>query len=244
MTRILRLAHSLWVWGVTFLLITSWLPAMALVRLFDRDPLVRRTSRFFRLLGRMIVHAQFPDLTVSGLENILPGQTYLVVSNHQSSIDVPLISFLPVDSKFLGKDVLFRLPLIGWMMRMSKDVPVSRKDTRSAARALMHCAKLLRAGCSVVVFPEGTRSLDGDLLPFSDPPFQVAIREGVPVLPVILDGTGAYLPRHAFLFGHRCPIHLRILPPVSVEGRNPKAAAELSEEVRSRMASNLASIRA
>ncbi len=243
MSFLATVAHSLWVWGVTALLILCWLPALALVRLLDRDPLALRTARVLRVLGRMIIRAQFPKLTISGMGNARPHTTYLIVCNHQSSIDVPLASFVPVDCKFLGKDVLFRIPVVGWMMRMSKDVPVSRADTHSAARALIHCAKLMRDGCSVLVFPEGTRSYDGNLLPFSDAPFKVAIRQGVSILPVVLDGTGSYLPRSAFLFSERCPIHFSILPPVSVEGCGLKGAPELAERVRNLMTEELARIR-
>jgi len=243
MSRIATLAHSIWVWSVTSFLILCWLPPMALVRMLDTDPEARRTSRFFRALGRAIVRAQFPNLTIAGLDHVGAGQTYLIVCNHQSFIDVPLVSFLPLDCKFLGKDMLFRIPVVGWMMRMSKDIPVSRRDTRSAARALMHCAKLMRSGCSVMVFPEGTRSLDGSLLPFSEAPFQVAVREGIQVLPLVLDGTGAYLPRNAFLFGSRCPIHLSVLPPVPVAGLTSRGAGELSQQVWNRMAQELERLR-
>jgi 1-acyl-sn-glycerol-3-phosphate acyltransferase len=243
MTFLAKLVRSLWVWGVTSLLILLTLPVMALVRAFDRDPLSRRTARLLRGLGRTIVRAQLPKLRVSGLERLVPGKAYLIVCNHQSFIDVVLVTFLPVDAKFLGKEVLFQLPVVGWMMKMAQDVPVSRKDPRKAARALLQCAKLLRAGCSVLMFPEGTRSLDGSLLPFSDAPFQIAIREGVAVLPVAVDGTGKYLPRDQFFVDCGVPVALSVLSPVEADGWNVKEAVGLRDLVHSRIAEELRRLR-
>src|SRR5206468_439134 len=152
-------------------------------RLFDRDPLARRTGRSLRVLGRMLIRAQRAELHISGLENVAPGRTYLMVSNHQSFIDIPVVSFVPADAKAMARRNLFNVPWAGWALRLSKEIPIGREDPRNSARAMLKCVKILRGGCSVLIFAEGTRSPDGELLPFSEGPFQLAIREGVPVLP-------------------------------------------------------------
>ena len=153
-------------------LILLWLPVLGLVRLFDREPLRLRTASWFRRLGRAIARVNPWRLHITGSENIGAGQVYVVVSNHQSWADIPLISHLKLDTKWLGKAELFRLPVVGWMMRMAGDVPVERADRRKAAQALLQCARYLRQRVSVVFFPEGTRSRDGEVLPFNDGPFQ------------------------------------------------------------------------
>ena len=110
-----------------------------------------------------------------------PAQVYVIVSNHQSLADIPVITHLKLDTKWLAKAELFRVPVFGWMLRMAGDVPVERGDTRKAAKAMLQCARYLRQRCSVVFFPEGTRSRDGAVLPFNEGPFQLAIREQAPV---------------------------------------------------------------
>jgi 1-acyl-sn-glycerol-3-phosphate acyltransferase len=129
------------------------------------------------------------------------------------------------------------------MMSMSADVPVIRSDRRKAAHALLQCARYLRQGCSMVFFPEGTRSRDGEVLPFNDGPFQLAIRERVPVLPVVLDGSRDALPRNSWMFGSTLDIHLRVLDPVPVDGFDVKQAAILREKVRQNMIDELERIR-
>ena len=132
-----------------------------------------------------------------------PKQVYVIVSNHQSLADIPLICNLRFDAKWLAKAELFRLPFAGWMMRWAGDIPVERADRRKAAQALLQCVRCLRGGCSVMFFPEGTRSPDGEVQAFNDGPFQLALREKVPVLPLAVEGSGAALPRNSWLFGPR-----------------------------------------
>lgn len=239
---ITRYLRSIWVWTVSALLFLVWVPVMAAVRLFDRDPLVRRTGRSLRLLGRLLIRVHLPELHIDGLENIEPGRTYIMVANHQSFIDIPLVSYIPIDTKCMARADLFRIPWVGWTLRMSKEISIDRKDPRNAARAMLQCVKVLRGGCSVLIYAEGTRSPDGSLLPFSEGPFQLAIREGVPVLPVVIDGTGANLGKNAVLFQPARPMYLRILKPVPVEGWNAKQAGELRDMVRDRMAAELPSM--
>jgi 1-acyl-sn-glycerol-3-phosphate acyltransferase len=101
----------------------------------------------------------------------------------------------------------------------------------------------LRGGCSVLIFAEGTRSPDGELLPFSEGPFQLAIREGVPVLPLVIDGTGRNLGKNAALFQSSAPLYLSILPPVPVDGWGAKRAGELRDSIRDRMGAELKRLR-
>jgi 1-acyl-sn-glycerol-3-phosphate acyltransferase len=216
---------------------------MGLVRLFDRDPLRLRTARWFRRLGRLFTKINPWRIHIAGLENIDPKQTYVVVSNHQSLADIPILCHLRIDAKWMAKAELFRLPLVGPMLRMAGDVSVDRTDMRKAARSLMDCARILRQGCSVFFFPEGTRSLDGQLLPFNDGPFQLAIREQKPILPLVVEGSGNALPRHTWIFSEAQDVQLRVLEPVSSEGFTTKQTAELRELVRGRIMDELNRLR-
>jgi 1-acyl-sn-glycerol-3-phosphate acyltransferase len=160
-----------------------------MVRLFDREPRRLRTGRWFRRLGRVLAKVNPWRIQISGRENLNANQVYVIVSNHQSLADIPVIAHLKVDTKWLAKAELFQLPVVGWMLRMAGDVPIERSDRRSSAKALLQCARYLRRHCSVVFFPEGTRSPDGQVLPFNEGPFQLAIREQVQILPLVVEGS-------------------------------------------------------
>jgi 1-acyl-sn-glycerol-3-phosphate acyltransferase len=217
---------------------------MAVISLFDRDPLRIRTARWFRRLGRILTKVNPWRIHIAGTEHILPGETYVIVSNHQSLADIPVITLLRLDTKWLAKAELFRVPVLGWMLRMARDVPVERSDRRKAAQALLQCAHYLRQRCTVVFFPEGTRSTDGEVLPFNEGPFQLAIREQVPVLPLVIEGSGSALPRNTWMFTGTQDIRLRVLEPVPVEGWTTKQAPALRDFVRQTIADELHRLRA
>jgi len=240
----LRLLRSLWIWTATSTLILLWAPLLGAVRLFDTEPLHLRTGRWFRRLGRLVAKVNPWNIEFSGGEHVVPNQTYVIVSNHQSLADIPVISHMRLDMKWLAKAELFRFPVFGWMMRMAGDVSVDRTDRRKAARAMMQCARYLRQRCSVVFFPEGTRSLDGDVLPFNEGPFQLAIREHVQILPVVVEGSGAALPRNSWIFGGKQNIRFSILKAVSVDGWDVKRTTELRDAVRQIIVDELSRLRA
>ena len=224
-------------------MIVLWCPALAVVWLFDRDPLKRRTGRFFRSLGRVLAAINPWRIHVSGTEHKVPGQAYVVVSNHQSMADIPVIAHIINDSKWLAKAEVFRVPVVGWMLRMSGDIPVDRSDRRKGAQAMLRCARTLRQGCSIRFFPEGTRSKDGEIHAFNDGPFQLALRERIPILPLVVDGSGTALPRNTWLFGPSQDIYVRALEPVSIEGWDAHEPAALREAVRQKMMDELVRLR-
>ena len=146
-----RYLRSLWIWIASATLVVLWTPAVGLVHLFDREP-KRRTGRWFRGLGRAVSRVNPWRLRISGREHMEADQVYVIVSNHQSLADIPLLSHLRVDTKWLAKEELFRVPLLGWMLRMAGDIPVNRKVPREGARAMLRGAKYLKLRFSVVLF--------------------------------------------------------------------------------------------
>lgn len=227
--------RSLWIWFACAALVVVWVPLLAVVRLFDRGPLRLRTVRCFYGLGQAVSRVNPWRLHFSGLDAIRGDSVYVVVCNHQSLADIPLVSHLNIDAKWLAKAELFRVPLIGWMMKLAGHIPVYRGERRKAAQSLLQASRCLRQRCSLVFFPEGTRSKDGRILPFNDGPFQLAIRERVPVLPVVVEGTGAALGRSSWIFRGSPHIFLHVLQPEPVDGLDVKQVAELRERVRGRM---------
>lgn len=238
--QMIALLRTIWIWTASIFLILLWTPLLGAVRLFDREPRRLRTGRWFRRLGRILANVNPWRIHISGGEHCDENQVYVVVSNHQSLADIPLIAHLKLDTKWLAKAELFRVPLLGWMLRMAGDVPVERSDRRKSAKALLQCARYLRQHCSVVFFPEGTRSPDRRVLPFNEGPFQLAIREHIPILPLVVDGSGAALPRNTWIFGGARDIYLRVLEAVPVEGFNIKQVGDLRDVVRQRIVDELA----
>ncbi len=219
-------------WTAEALLILTWLPVMAVLRVFDRDPAHYRTGRSFRALGNLMTKVN-PAWTVthSGTHPADPRHPYVVVGNHQSNADIPLISTLPWEMKWVAKAELFRIPVVGWMLRLAGDIPVDRDDRRSRVLVLRAAQDYLSKRCSVMFMAEGTRSKDGRVRPFQDGAFRLAIEAGVPVLPIAIDGTTNALPKHSWKFGAAdCRIH--VFDPVETAGLSPTDAPLLRERVR------------
>jgi 1-acyl-sn-glycerol-3-phosphate acyltransferase len=234
--------RSVWIWAASAVLVVIWLPLMGVIRAFDKEPRLR-TGRWFRRLGRMLTRIGAWRITITGREHIDANRVYVIVSNHQSLADIPLLSHLKLNTKWLAKIELFRVPLFGWMLRMAGDIPVDRAAPRQGARALMQCAKYLRQHCSVVFFPEGGRSPDGEVQPFNEGAFQLAIREKVPILPVVVEGTGKALPSQTWVWGKSREIQLRVLEAIPVEGWGVKEGAALRDAVRQKIVDELSRIR-
>jgi len=236
--------RSLWAWFVIVLLIVVWLPAVALVWLLDRDPARYATGRMFRRLGAAMTRGTgLWHVQVEGWLPDDPRRPYVVVSNHQSHADIPVVSNLPWDMKWVAKAELFRVPFVGWMMRMAGDIPVARGDARSGVAVLGRAREVLGKRCSVMFCPEGTRSPDGLLRPFSDGPFKLALRARVPVLPLALDGTHDALPKHGWRFGPARTMRLAVLDPIETDAMAAGEASALRAQVQGLIAAQIAAWR-
>ncbi|HEX2449636.1 MAG TPA: lysophospholipid acyltransferase family protein [Gemmatimonadales bacterium] len=238
MARLWQALVSVWTWIVLGLCIVLWLPAMALARLFTArsDPGRYTVGLIFRKIA--VVAAGLNPLwrfRCSGTPPADPRRPYVVVANHESFADILLISHLPWEMKWLSKAELFRIPFLGWLMRLAGDIPVRRGEGRSAVEALQACRKVLAGRVSVMIFPEGTRSTTGEMLPFKDGAFRLAVDTGVPILPLALSGTRPALPKRGFLFG-RSHAEVRVLEPVETAGLRTKDVPKLRDQVRARIA--------
>jgi 1-acyl-sn-glycerol-3-phosphate acyltransferase len=177
---------------------------------FDRNRAV--AGRFLRFVG-VGLSLCFPPWRVR-VEGRWPGAgPYVVVANHQSILDILLLSRLPREMKWVAKDSLFRIPWAGWMLRMAGDIPVRRGDAESGGEAMARARRYLARGMNVMIFPEGTRSTTAALLPFKAGAFRLAVEAGVPVLPVAVSGTGAGMPKGG-PWVNPCRAVARILEPI------------------------------
>jgi 1-acyl-sn-glycerol-3-phosphate acyltransferase len=214
--------------------VAAFLPIMAASSLRHRsDPTQRHPGRWMRRLGRTT--GRLAPLWTFDIEGEAPADIasagYVVVANHESVADPFLLSWLPFDMRWVAKEELFKPPVIGWAMKWGGDIPLRRGQGESIRAMMEECERALSGGISVMMFPEGTRSKDGELLPFKDGAFALAIRAKVPVLPVALAGTREMRPKHSRWFG-KAHARARILAPISTEGLGSDDVAQLRDQTR------------
>ena len=230
---------SIYTYGELGVLSAAWLPALAVARgVSAGDPGHRVPGRMLRGLARSVARASMIwDLDVDGeVPADVTRRPYVVVANHASVADPFLLSFLPFDMRFVAKEELFRIPLIGWLLRLAGDIPVRSGDGTSATAMRAACIATLARGLSVMIFPEGTRARDGELGRFRPGAFQVAIAASAPILPVALHGSAACVDAH----GPRPARAIaEVLRPIETAGLDPCDLAGLSDRVRDRIATAL-----
>ena len=179
---------------------------------------VAKAAVTFSPVWRFRIHGEVPKN---------PGKT-VCVSNHCSHTDVFLISHLPWEMKWLAKRSLFHVPFIGWSMRLVKDIPIDRASASAAKAALDQCARWLEQDVPVMIFPEGTRSKTGEMQPFKDGAFRLAIDSGADVLPMAVAGTDGALSKHDWRPGYARGV-LRVGQPISTRGMTHKNIRELKD---------------
>ncbi len=231
---------SVIVWAAIVFLVLVWLPILVITRLFDRDPVHYRTGWIFRKLGLFITKIN-PNwnVEIEGADSIDDRKPYVVVSNHLSNADIPVISSLPWELKWVAKKELFDIPVLGWMMRLAGDIPVDRESSNKRLGVFKRCSYYLDRKTSVIFFPEGTRSRSGKLNKFTLGAFDLAIREQADVLPLVLDGTQECLPKKSWLFEPDVYVKLKVLEPVSTKGLSAEDSLNLMENIRSQIAEQL-----
>lgn len=229
---------SAWVWASTGAVALVWLPWMGLVWLVTApgDPGRYAVGRWFRRAAVTITSLNpFWKFRTTGVEIHDPRRPYVAVANHESFADIFLLSHLPWEMKWMSKDAIFRIPVMGWMMRMAGDVMVRRGDAGSRVRALEEARDRLRKKVSVMIMPEGTRSSGDELLRFHDGAFRLAIETGAPILPIAVAGTRQAIAKGSWLIGRARAI-ARVLPPVETAGLTLDDVPALREKVRAMIA--------
>jgi 1-acyl-sn-glycerol-3-phosphate acyltransferase len=160
------------------------------------DPSGRKQIVLARVWARCLLWVSGVRVKVEGLEKIAPDGSYVFVSNHLSYMDTPVVlANIPVQFRFLAKRGLFQIPLLGTHLARAGHIPVPRDDARAAVKTMSAAAQTIRErAVSLLIFPEGGRSHDGQLADFKEGAAYIAIRAGVPVVPIALKGTHEVLP--------------------------------------------------
>jgi len=185
-----------------------------------------------RTWGRGILFASRIKVTVNGLAQIDPTQSYVYMSNHQSNFDIPvLLACLPVQFRWLAKAELFKIPIFGRAMRGAGYVKIDRFNQKSAFESIDEAAAKIKNGVSVMIFPEGTRSRDGKIRSFKKGGFVMALDAGVPIVPIVLKGTRAIMEKSSLKI-NTGEVSLSIEPPVATAGYTRENKDNLIESVR------------
>ena len=183
-----------------------------------------------RRWSRMLLAFAFARCRVTGMEKIHPHGSYVLVANHASYMDIPaILATVPLQMRFFAKKGLFSVPFLGWYMRRAKYFEVARDDVRARLKSMAEGAKLMKErGVSVLLFPEGGRSETGEIRPFKGGAAYIAIKAGVPVVPIALVNTRVILPMHSMLL-HPGTIEVRVGDPIDTSTMTLHDRAALDE---------------
>jgi 1-acyl-sn-glycerol-3-phosphate acyltransferase len=194
------------------------------------------TFRIGRWWSRGIVATSLLRLHASYEQDFDPALPVVYMSNHQSLFDIPVLFVtLPGQARMLAKESLFKIPIFGWSIRLGGFISIDRKDRSRAKESFDAAVDRLRSGTSALIFPEGTRSRDGKLLPFQRGGLLLALKSGLPIVPVGIEGTLAVQRKGSFAIRPR-KIEVRYGAPIQVDQLGVRDRAELTEQVRSAVA--------
>ncbi len=202
--------------AIIFLAVTIVLSIISIpAALFDRSGsaylwLARIWSKIFLLLYGV-------KLSVSGLENIKKNEHYIFVANHSSYTDIPIVlAAIPFDVRLILRNTLTRIPIWGWALLASPMIIINRSNAVLAKKTLAHAAGIIRAGASVLLFPEGTRTLTGEIQQFKRGAFHMAYESGAEVIPIAIKGSFDFMSRTARLPSSNKQIYVSIGTPLQV----------------------------
>lgn len=173
----------------------------------------------------------------SGRDRVPRRGPAVIVANHESHVDILVLFGLYRDFKYVSKESVFKVPFIGWNMRMNHYVALRRGERESVREMMARCDEILAGGGSLAIFPEGTRSRDGRLQPFKDGAFELALRHGATVVPVAIDGTYGSLPKHSRRLKRAMRARVDVLE--VIDAREFADVAALREATRERIARHL-----
>ena len=238
------LSLLLYIYCVVLCTIFMILSAIALVLTWPFD----KGRRIVHELSRSLVRIFFatPPMwrkQVEGMQYVDRRKSYVIVLNHSAMTDIPALYYVPLNFRWVSKREVFRLPFFGQFLKLHGDICIDRGRGSEAMEQLLRKGKLwISRGASVAIFPEGTRSKDGEIHRFKAGAFALAQEAGVEILPIVLDGTTTLVKKNR-LFNWRNTITLRILPPVPAEEVRATDVKELMESVHDRMTAALAEVR-
>jgi 1-acyl-sn-glycerol-3-phosphate acyltransferase len=227
--------RSLLITDPLIIVATIMFGAMSLMVSFF-DPTRHKQNAMARAWARTLLAVSRVKVRVEGLEKIQEDGSYIFVSNHWSYMDTPVaLANIPVQFRFLAKRGLFQIPFMGWHLSRAGHIPVPRGDARAAVKNMTLAAQVVREQkISLLIFPEGGRSRKGEMRPFMEGAAYIAIRAGVPLVPIGLQGTREVLPYGSGNI-RGGPVILRIGDPIPTDQATIRDRVQLTELLRERI---------
>jgi 1-acyl-sn-glycerol-3-phosphate acyltransferase len=212
---------SIIIWIISVITIIIILPVYfvfwALTVLFDKKLILAHYAVSLWASIYTILNP-FWDISIENRQKFKRNKPYVIVSNHQSLLDILILFRLFRHFRWVSKTENFRIPVVGWIMSLNKYIEITRGDKKSIARMMETCKNKLKSGISILMFPEGTRSINGNLGGFKDGAFILAIETQTDILPVVLDGAAKAIPKNTLLLSKRQKITMKILDEIPASG--------------------------
>lgn len=189
------------------------------------DPYIKRSLKvLFKILSIRVLS--------EGTENVEQNKTYLFMSNHESLFDIPLLeAYVPTFVRGVEALRQFKWPVYGWAIRRMGNIPIDRKNIHSSIKSMKLTEKILKKGKSIIILPEGHRTLDGNLGPFKKLPFHLAKQAGVPIIPIGLSGLFELKHKGSWLIQPR-PVKIKFGQPISPDKIHSLSTEELRDYIR------------
>ncbi|HNW56415.1 MAG TPA: lysophospholipid acyltransferase family protein [Bacteroidales bacterium] len=203
---------------------------------FDKERMVIH----WMLIGQGIILSRLMPIwkiSIEGREKAVKGTTYVMISNHQSILDTILLTCLRYRFKWISKIENLKVPVLGWYLGMAGYIIVDRDNEKSKETMLADSYNCLKKGISLMIFPEGTRSRDNQIGVFKRGAFELAIKANVPILPILIDGTGGVLPKHGVVFSSGHHLKIKVLDPVQPDSFDTENPYDLAIKIQALMRS-------
>ena len=228
------------IWVLLNLVLSIWIVCIPILAIgwLDRDKNI--IGKLSKMWAQWVIWSTGIRYDISGLENLKPDKKYNFMSNHQSALDIVLgVACIPCKIVFLAKKELFKIPIFGWAMQAAGMIKIDRQNSERARKSVDEAVNvLIHSSFSTLIYPEGTRSETGDLLPFKKGGFILAIRSQLPIVPITIIGTGDVLPKRSFTF-NKGQIKVIIGKPISTQNLAVNNKEELIESCRNTINKNL-----
>ena len=228
--------HTLRFWVVITILSIVLGITSTILGFFDRSG--NKSHKVATLWSRLICRWNGIPVKIIGIENVLTDGSQVFIANHQGYYDIFALSgYLPVQLRWVAKASLFRVPFMGWAMSAAGYIPVVRNNKKKSYQAFLNAIESVRAGNSIVIFPEGTRSEDGSIGPFKKGSQLLAQRAEVPMVPVTIIGTRDIIRKGSMII-HPGPVQITVSPYVTLDGKDSKKGEDALQAIRNTIYKN------